>query len=223
VSAAEALKAARAAGIRVGIDGDDLVLEASAPPEPALLDLLSRHKASIVTLLRPADEGWSVEDWHVFFDERAGIAEFDGGLLRGKAEARAFACCAVEWLNRNPMPSPPERVFGCGGGDHGHDPLLPLGIESTGHAWLHSCIWPASYVVRKAEVVAALAAMGIAPPADLPDDFGKNGANNGRLRIGTAERLWARCGGVLPLDRREPASQSGLSSAGLVGRMAMDA
>ena len=32
MSAAEALKAARAAGIQLGIDGDDLVLEASAPP-----------------------------------------------------------------------------------------------------------------------------------------------------------------------------------------------
>jgi hypothetical protein len=47
MSAAEALKAARAAGLRLGIDGDDLVLEASAPPPP-VLNLLSRHKASIV-------------------------------------------------------------------------------------------------------------------------------------------------------------------------------
>ena len=34
MSAAEALQAARAAGVRVAIDGDDLVLEASAPPPP---------------------------------------------------------------------------------------------------------------------------------------------------------------------------------------------
>ena len=39
MSAAEALKAARAAGIRVRIDGDDLELEAAAPPPPAVLDL----------------------------------------------------------------------------------------------------------------------------------------------------------------------------------------
>jgi hypothetical protein len=32
MSAAEALKAARVAGIKLGIDGDDLVLEASASP-----------------------------------------------------------------------------------------------------------------------------------------------------------------------------------------------
>lgn len=102
MSAAEALKAARAAGIQLGIDCDDLMLEASAPPPPAVIDLLSRHKAGIVALLRPTEDGWSAEDWQVFFDERAGIVEFDGGLPRPEAEARAFAFCVAEWLNRNP-------------------------------------------------------------------------------------------------------------------------
>jgi hypothetical protein len=102
MSAAEALKAARADGIKPGIDGDDLLLEASAPPSAAILDLLSRYKADIVTLLRPADDGWSAGDTQVFFDERVGIAESDGGLPRAQAEARAFACCIGEWLNRNP-------------------------------------------------------------------------------------------------------------------------
>lgn len=175
MSAAEALRAARAAGIELGIDGDDLVLEASAPPTAAILDLLSGHKASIVALLRPDGDGWSAEDWHVFFDERAGIAEFDDGLPRGQAEARAFACCMVEWLNRNFVRSPPGRCLVCGGGDHAHEPLLPFGIEPTGHAWLHSRCRPAWHAGRKADAVAVLTAMGIAAPADFPDDFGKNG------------------------------------------------
>ena len=175
MSAAEALAVARANGVSVEIDGDDLVLEASAPPQPALLDLLSHHKAGIVALLRLADDGWSAEDWQVFFDERAGIAEFDGGLSRGQAEAHASACCAVEWLNRNLMRSLPGRCLGCGCGDQAQDPVLRNGVvESTGHAWLHSRCWPAWYAGRKDEAVAALAAMGIVPPANLPDDFGKN-------------------------------------------------
>jgi hypothetical protein len=45
---------------------------------------------------------WSGEDWRAFFDERAAIAEFDGGLPREQAEARAFTYCVAEWLNRNP-------------------------------------------------------------------------------------------------------------------------
>jgi hypothetical protein len=112
MSAVEALKAARAAGVR------------------DVLDLLSRHKTGIVTLLRSADG-------------RAGIGDFDGGLPRAGAEARAFGCCAAEWLNRNPVRSPPGRCLGCGNDDHAHDPLLPFGIESTGHAWLHSRCWSA--------------------------------------------------------------------------------
>lgn len=164
MSAAKVLKIARAAGLRLGIDGDTLTLEAATAPPPAVLDLLARHKADIVALLRPANDGWSGEDWLAFFDERAGIAEFDGGLPRLEAEARAFDCCVVEWLNRNPVRSSPGRCLGCGQADHSHDPLLPFGTESTGHAWLHSRCWPAWHATRKAEAIAALAAMGIFEP-----------------------------------------------------------
>jgi hypothetical protein len=161
MSAAKALKAARAAGIHLVIDGDDLALEASVPPPIAVIDLLSRHKADVVRMLRPANDGWSTEDWQVFFDERAGIAEFDGGLSRTEAEAQAFACCVVEWLDRNFQHSPPGRCLGCGERDHSHDPLLPYGVESVGHVWLHSRCWSPWYADRKAQAIAALAAMGI--------------------------------------------------------------
>ena len=97
MSAAKAVMEARAAGILLGVEGDDLVLEAPAPPPAALLGLLSHQKATIVALLRPGRDGWSAEDWQVYFDERAGIAEFDGGLPRERSEALAFACCAAEW------------------------------------------------------------------------------------------------------------------------------
>jgi hypothetical protein len=41
--------------------------------------------------------------------------------------------------------------------------------------WLHSRCWPAWHDGRKAEAVAALATMGIAPLPEFPDNFGKNG------------------------------------------------
>jgi hypothetical protein len=156
MSAVHALKLARAAGVRIGIDGDALTLDAEAAPPSAVLDLLARHKAQVIALLRPGGDGWSGEDWRAFFDERAGIAEFDGGLPRDQAEARAFTCCIAEWLNRNPVRSPPGRCHGCGEAEHGQDPLLPFGTDPTGHAWLHSRCWPAWHVSRKAEAIAAL-------------------------------------------------------------------
>ena len=129
-----------------------------------MLDALSRHKAEIVALLRPGRDGWSAEDWQVYFDERAGIAEFDGGLPRAEAEAQAFECCVVEWLNRNPICSPPGRCLGCGDREDAHDQLLPYGTEPTGHAWLHSRCWEAWHARRKAEATAALSSLGIHAP-----------------------------------------------------------
>jgi hypothetical protein len=163
-AAALALKKAREVGLRVGSEGDTLTLEAAAAPPQDVLDLLVRHKADILALLRPAEDGWMAEDWQVFFDERAAVAEFDSGLPRAEAEARAFDCCAVEWLNRNPVRSPPSRCLNCGQAEHSHDPLLPFGTGSSGYAWLHSRCWPAWHEARKAEAIAALTAMGILEP-----------------------------------------------------------
>lgn len=156
MSAFQALKAARDAGVRIGIEGDALTLDADTTPPAAVLGLLSRHKAGVVALLRTGSDGWSGEDWRALFDERAGIAEFDGGLPRASAEARAFACCVAEWLNRNPVRWPHGRCHGCGAGAHAHDKLLPFGTEQTGHAWLHSRCWPAWRASRKAEAIAVL-------------------------------------------------------------------
>jgi hypothetical protein len=166
MSAVEALNAARAAGVQIEVDGNDLVLEASAPPPPAVIELLASQKAEVVALLRHGHDGWSSEDWKTFFDERAGIVEFDGGLPRAEAEAQAFACCVTEWLNRHPEPSPSGRCLGCGDREHTQDPLLPYGFESTGLAWLHSRCWPGWYAARQAKAVSTLTAMGISAPVD---------------------------------------------------------
>ena len=141
MSAVEAILAARAAGVDLGIDGDDLVLEASAAPPPVVLDLLSRHKVAIVTMLRPGADGWSAEDWQAFFDERAGIAEFEGGLPREQAEARAFHSCAAEWLSRNPDRLLADRCLGCGEAEHTSDALLLFGSDASARAWLHARCW----------------------------------------------------------------------------------
>jgi hypothetical protein len=78
MSAVRALGAARAFGIRLELDGDDLLLEASWPPPDAVLDALSRHKPEVVRLLHSAKDGSSPEYWHVLFHQRVTFAEFDG-------------------------------------------------------------------------------------------------------------------------------------------------
>jgi hypothetical protein len=51
MSAAEALRAAHAAGVTVMWDGEGLLLEANAEPPQAVLDVLSRHKAEVLAVL----------------------------------------------------------------------------------------------------------------------------------------------------------------------------
>jgi len=152
----QVLNAARAAGVTVKLDGEDLVLSAAAAPPRAVISAIARHKAKIVELLRP--DSWSASDWLVFFDERAGIAEFDGGLERSAAETRALECCVVEWLNRNPVSSPPGRCLHCDGSEGTLDELVPFGTEETGHAWLHSRCWAVWHRSRKEMAAAVLSA-----------------------------------------------------------------
>jgi len=174
MNAAETLQAARRAGIKFCVEGDDLILEAAAPPPAEIIELLARRKPAIIGLLRSEQDGWAPDDWLAFFDERAGIAEFDGGMSRPEAEAQAFACCVVEWLSRHPARSSAGRCLGCGQAERADDPLLPFGTDSGGQAWLHSHCWQAWRLRREAESVAALAVMGIMSPAKFPKDFVKN-------------------------------------------------
>jgi hypothetical protein len=160
MSAAQTLNAARAAGIRVGIDGEDLVLEASTPPPPTVIEALSRHKADIMLLLRPKNDGWSAEDWQAFFDERAGILEFERRLPRPVVEAQAFEACVIEWLNRNPTPSPAGHCAWCGRHESESAVVLPFGTEPGTHAWIHGECWRPWQEIRRAEAVKALSRFG---------------------------------------------------------------
>ncbi len=112
MSAIEALRMARENGVRLSIEGTDLILDADREPASRVLETLRRHKAGIVALLSTAEGDWTAEDWRVFYDERPGIAEFDGGQTRSEAEVLAFECCIVEWLNRYPQHPTPAAVPG---------------------------------------------------------------------------------------------------------------
>ncbi len=164
MSAAEVLKTARAVGVELKLDGDDLVLEAAAPPPETILVLLSRHKPDIVALLQCQQQAWLPHDWQHFFEERARISEFDGGSSHAEAKTHAFACCVVEWLTRHPSPSAPGSCGWCDRTELWGAVILPFGTEPGSHAWLHAECWPAWYASRKAQAIAALAEMGLTGP-----------------------------------------------------------
>lgn len=175
MSAANTLAQARAAGLRVRIDGDDLALEAAAQPAAEMLDLLARHKADIVALLRPGSDGWSGEDWLEYFEAQARTVAVNDGLPRDQAEARAFSCCIGEWLHRNPVRSPSGRCDFCG---QSTGMLLSYltgySVKDPSHTWLHQACSRAWHQAHRAKAASALVAIGISIPIKFTDDFGKN-------------------------------------------------
>jgi hypothetical protein len=164
MNAAEALCNARYSGVHVGIAGTDLILDADQEPAPQVLAELRRHKEDIVALLTTFKGDWAAEDWQVFFDERAGIAEYDGGLTPAAAEARAFECCIAEWLIQNPIAPDSGRCAWCGQSKETSDcVVIPFETESHGHTWLHQPCWNYWLDQRRAEARHMLTAFGIEP------------------------------------------------------------
>ena len=109
------------------------------------------------------------DDWQVFFAEQAAIAESDGGLSTTEAEASAYECCVIEWLNRHPETSSPGQCAWCGASEKPERILVPFGTERSGHAWLHHECWELWYQRRRSRARQELRRMGVFPaPEDQP-------------------------------------------------------
>lgn len=101
-----------------------------------------------------APHTWGADDWRTFFDERAGIREFDGGHPRLEAEWAAIQDSIDHWLAVNPpTPTSPEAgCVMCGGlaGD-----LLPH-LAQGGHFWVHGKCWGKYWAGRRHVAAQAL-------------------------------------------------------------------
>ncbi len=87
MGAADILKALAADGVALRLADSGSVKVAGAPSAiDRWLPTIREHKPDILALLRDAAP-FDPESW----EERAGIAEFDGGLSREEAEALAWA------------------------------------------------------------------------------------------------------------------------------------
>jgi hypothetical protein len=83
--------------------------------------------ADSTALLRPA-QSWGSEDWLAFYDEKAGIAEYDQGHSRQEAEKRAVEHCMVKWLYQHPVTTDADDgCLTCGSTDLPNNPRSPSG------------------------------------------------------------------------------------------------
>jgi hypothetical protein len=80
-------KAATATHATLAIKRDAVIPAVANIAAVAVADAAGAHDGAL----------WDAVDWRTFYDERAGILEFDGGMSRPDAEALAFQATACEW------------------------------------------------------------------------------------------------------------------------------
>ena len=88
MSTAALVRRAVDAGVVLQVREERLLLSSDSPPNDDLLHQLRSAKPEVVAYLRGL-ACWDDDDWNALYDERAGIVEFDSGLPRVEAEARA--------------------------------------------------------------------------------------------------------------------------------------
>jgi len=86
----------------------------------------------------PESDDWTAADWQELFDERAGLAEYEGGLPRAEAEVQAFRACILRWLATHPAePGPGGMCAWCGGPAAGKGEVVLIGLSAAGPVWVH--------------------------------------------------------------------------------------
>lgn len=188
MTAQEALVRAREAGISVEVRGSNLVLRARSRPPAEVIEWIRIEKASLIAALArpesatkgilgpsaprlshqatPPIANEAAEDWIGFFEERAAIAEFDGGLARDRAEVAAFKSCVVMWLHRHPpTASSADCCLWCGRQAQPGRAIVPFGVRPEATAWLHPTCWESWHRARISRAETELAAHGIRRPS----------------------------------------------------------
>lgn len=172
--ATSVLAIVRAAGGDVKVTDGRLRLMAPAPLPAEVIEQVRAAKPALVALLSspapidraPAGTIGDADDWRTFYAERAGIAEYDGGLLRPDADARAWECSVAHWCNLvPPIVGSADRCPVCnrpvGPVEAGAIPVVRPG---GGHTWLHRGCHAQFLISRRVEAREVLMAIGLQPP-----------------------------------------------------------
>src|SRR5208282_1451817 len=108
MSAAKVVMEARASGIQLCVENDDLLLEASVPPPAAVIDMLRAHKPEIIELLQAERRAVLRHIANRFQSSPPGRCAHCGGdrraddpfvtILVGEDRAELHASCHAAWV-----------------------------------------------------------------------------------------------------------------------------
>jgi hypothetical protein len=90
------VRKARAAGLVLTREGDELVIRGPKSAEPVARRLLDR-KAEVLVVLAEETAADHAEDWCAFLEERAAFREYEGGYSRREAERLAWDELECRW------------------------------------------------------------------------------------------------------------------------------
>jgi hypothetical protein len=128
MNAAAIIERVRASGGEIALAVDGIKLKTPASLREELVGEVNAQKRAIRLALKAEAGGlWDADDYRAFYDEtEARLIQLEG-LSKQKAEAFAFECAVMEWLNRTFKPSLSRCCIACGRGAQGCDPTRPEG------------------------------------------------------------------------------------------------
>ena len=86
-------------GLTFTLDQGRLLVTPRSAITPAMAELIREHKPALVAALqaRQAEPGAYLEDMREFYEKRAAIIEYDGGLPKPEPEAHALHLACVRF------------------------------------------------------------------------------------------------------------------------------
>ena len=86
-------------GLTFTLDQGRLLVTPRSAITPAMAELIREHKPALVAALqaRQAEPGADLDDMREFYEKRAAIIEYDGGLPKPEAEAHALHLACVRF------------------------------------------------------------------------------------------------------------------------------
>ena len=224
------LKRAHAAGLTLTPEGEKLVVRGPKRAEP-VVRLLAAHKAAVVAALTAAGEpgvqsttahiaiefapdlaDMAPAYWRDLYEERCAIRQFEAGYPKAIAERLAWGETIEAWCDRHPPLSETRVCAGCGK-PLGHDVLdLPDRVRVHFEFEREFGCLIASGFARKRRAVAALAALGLRPPAGWrpPDASPRSGRQEARSRAASGYGWTAKSPDPASGDRCSRPGESGI-------------